>query len=141
MFLQVYINARAPPIFKSENFSDPNVKNLVDLVSTKQVQVFNKEGKIKIAAFDYGIKFNQIRILCDLGACVDVLPWNDKSFDLNKYDGLFLSNGPGDPIQCQEAIEILQRWLSEEKIVKPVLIFFLLNPHFTKLFKKLNTIN
>ena len=116
----MYINSKAPPIFKSEHFTDPNCINLVDLVSTKKIQVFNKTGTIKIAAFDYGIKVNQIRILCDLGARVDVLPWNDRSFDLNKYDGLFLSNGPGDPTQCTAAIEILQKWLSEESIVKPV---------------------
>ncbi len=116
----MYINSKAAPIFKSEHFTDPNRTNLVDLVSTKKVQVFNETGKIKIAAFDYGIKFNQIRILCDLGARVDVLPWNDRSFDLNNYDGLFLSNGPGDPAQCTAAIEILQKWLSEESIVKPV---------------------
>ncbi len=116
----MYINSKAPPIFKSENFNDPNTTNLVDLVSTKKIQVFNETGKIKIAAFDYGIKFNQIRILCDLGARVDVLPWNDCSFDLKSYDGLFLSNGPGDPKQCTTAIEILKKCLSEQGIVKPV---------------------
>ena len=56
------------------------------------MKVYNKDGKIKIAAFDYGIKNNQIRIMCDLGACVHVLPWNDRSFDLNRNENfIFLS--------------------------------------------------
>lgn len=91
------------------------------MVSTKKVQVFNKEGTFRIAALDFGIKYNQIRLLCNLGACVHVHPWNDESLSINEYDGLFLSNGPGDPTQCQAAIDIIRKWLNNSsKTIKPV---------------------
>lgn len=47
------------------------------------MQVYNQSGKFKIAALDFGIKYNQIRILSNLGACVHVLPWNDSTLCLN----------------------------------------------------------
>ena len=40
--------------------------------------VYNKAGTFKITAVDSGIKFNQIRLLCQKGACVTVVPWNYK---------------------------------------------------------------
>lgn len=48
---------------------------------------------------DCGLKYNQIRCLVARGARVDVVPWNAK-LDAANYDGLFLSNGPGDPKIC-----------------------------------------
>ena len=52
---------------------------------------------------DCGLKFNQLRCLVSRGARVDVVPWN---YDLGQanFDGLFLSNGPGDPQKCAETI-------------------------------------
>lgn len=63
-----------------ERFFDPNLVNLVDMVSVKEPVVFNKSGLIKIIAVDFGLKYNQIRLLCNLNACVTVVPWN---YDLN----------------------------------------------------------
>ena len=36
------------------------------------------------------------------------------------YDGLFLSNGPGDPVKCGAVIEIIRKWINNGKTVKPV---------------------
>lgn len=47
-----------------------------------------------------------------------MLPWNHK-YSINDYDGLFLSNGPGDPTQCSESIENLKEWLQND-LKKPV---------------------
>ena len=57
----------------------------------------------RILAVDCGLKFNQLRCLVSRGARVDVVPWN---YDLGQanFDGLFLSNGPGDPQKCAETI-------------------------------------
>ena len=76
-------------------FDDPNTRNLVDVVSRKEPQTYGS-GDIKIIAVDCGIKNNIIRDLAKRGATVKVVPWN---YDFNKeqYDGLFISNGPGDP--------------------------------------------
>jgi carbamoyl-phosphate synthase (ammonia) len=52
---------------------------------------------------DCGIKENIIRNLVKRGAEVKVVPWN-YNFTKEKYDGLFISNGPGDPALATETI-------------------------------------
>ncbi|XP_070556717.1 multifunctional protein CAD-like isoform X2 [Ptychodera flava] len=86
---------------------DPNLRNLVAEVSCKKPTTYNKSGDVKIVAVDCGIKYNQIRCLANRGACVTVVPW-DYKLDSTEFDGLFLSNGPGDPEQCTAAIENLR---------------------------------
>jgi carbamoyl-phosphate synthase small subunit len=56
-------------------------------------------GKFKVVALDFGIKRNILRLLTDAGCDVTVLPANATSEDILAYkpDGVFLSNGPGDP--------------------------------------------
>ncbi|KAK3747312.1 hypothetical protein QZH41_016939, partial [Actinostola sp. cb2023] len=86
---------------------DPNVRNLVAEVSTKQVEIFGKGNPHKIAVVDCGIKHNIIRNLVQRGAEVHLLPW-DYDYTKMDYDGLFLSNGPGDPALATDAINILR---------------------------------
>lgn len=83
MLAKIYINSSKAPCLNGEAFFDPNTVNLVDLVSTKNVKVYNPNGKFKIAALDFGMKYNQVRLLCNLGACVHVLPWSTEL----KFDG------------------------------------------------------
>ncbi|XP_052267533.1 CAD protein-like isoform X3 [Dreissena polymorpha] len=99
-------------------FMDPNKLNLVEEVSLKEPLTYNKGGDVHIAALDCGIKYNQIRCLCDRGATVTVLPW-DSPVDFKDYDGLFLSNGPGNPMMCSQTISNLRCVLATENI-KPV---------------------
>ncbi|KAI0356195.1 carbamoyl phosphate synthase small subunit [Trametes cingulata] len=102
----------APP--RPEEYWDPTTENLVDQVSTKTPYELNPKGDVKIAVLDFGAKANILRSLVRRGAAVTVLPWN---FDFNKirdqYDGLFLSNGPGDPNHCMEAALNLRRTMQE----------------------------
>ena len=94
---------------------DPNVQHLVSQVSSPIVQSFNPSGKVKILAVDCGIKYNIIRQLCEKGAHLTLVPYNhDISTEMasGKYDGLFLSNGPGDPRQCVETVEQLKKILA-----------------------------
>ena len=97
-----------------EEYWDPTFENLVDQVSTKAPYELNPKGDVKIAVLDFGAKANILRSLVRRGAAVTVLPWN---FDFNtvrdQYDGLFLSNGPGDPNHCMEAALHLRRTLRE----------------------------
>lgn len=75
---------------------DPNVRNLCAEVSVKEPTTYNKGGDIKVALVDCGTKINIIRCLAKRGAEVVVVPWNhDFTKDSTKYDGVFLSNGPG----------------------------------------------
>ena len=69
-----------------------------------------KQANYKIVALDYGVKHNILRILCELGCDVQVLPATTKYSELQKFqpDGIFLSNGPGDPEPCDYAIAMIQ---------------------------------
>ncbi|XP_046877046.1 CAD protein isoform X1 [Hypomesus transpacificus] len=87
---------------------NPDQRNLVREVSMKDPRVFNPSGTVRITAVDCGIKNNQIRCLAQRGACVTVVPW-DHPLDQTDFDGLFLSNGPGDPQFCMETVENLRR--------------------------------
>jgi len=95
-------------------FWDPSKENLVDQVSTKEPYQLNPSGSVRIAVLDFGAKANILRSLVRRDAAVTVYPWN---YDFNAvremYDGLFLTNGPGDPAHCTEAIMHLRRTLEE----------------------------
>ena len=64
------------------------------------------ETKFHVVAFDYGVKFNILRMLAARGCKVTVLPAQASAADALalKPDGIFLSNGPGDPEPCDYAI-------------------------------------
>jgi len=68
-----------------------------------------QDPKFHVVAFDYGIKRNILRMLVDRGARVTVLPAQASAKDALrlKPDGVFLSNGPGDPEPCEYAIEAI----------------------------------
>ncbi|MGE0775302.1 MAG: glutamine-hydrolyzing carbamoyl-phosphate synthase small subunit [Sphingomonadaceae bacterium] len=78
----------------------------------------NAARKPKVVAIDYGIKRNILRNLIDAGADVTVVP-AQASFDdimAHQPDGLFLSNGPGDPAATGEyAVPVIRQWLETGK--------------------------
>ena len=106
---QASLNAPEP-----EEYWDPSLENLVDQVSTKHVYTLNPSGNLKVAVLDFGAKANILRSLVRRGAAVTVFPWN---YDFNSvrdhYDGLFLTNGPGNPEHCMEAALSLRRTINE----------------------------
>lgn len=63
-------------------------------------------AKFHVVAFDYGVKFNILRMLAERGCKVTVLPAQSTAAQALalKPDGIFLSNGPGDPEPCDYAI-------------------------------------
>lgn len=111
--------------FSVPEWDDPNVKNLVAEVSTKEPVTYapsplsevklGKDGKpIRILAVDVGLKFNQIRCFVRRGVELKVVPW-DYDFTNEKYDGLFVSNGPGDPAVMTKTVSHLKKVLQEGK--------------------------
>ena len=66
--------------------------------------MFGRGNKTKIVCIDCGVKENIIRNLVKRGGEVRVVPWN-YDFTREAYDGLFISNGPGDPALAAETIE------------------------------------
>tara|TARA_R110002049_G_scaffold252263_1_gene426737 strand:- start:35732 stop:36883 length:1152 start_codon:yes stop_codon:yes gene_type:complete len=79
--------------------------------SLKEGYAAGGEGKYKVVALDYGVKHNILRILTDLGCDVEVLPAQTTYEELSALnpDGVFLSNGPGDPEPCDYAIKMIQQ--------------------------------
>lgn len=78
--------------------------NYVDRVSTKEIIRYNTgQGKKRVVLVDCGVKANIIRCLLKRDVEVIRVPWN-YNFNELEYDGLFISNGPGDPGTCGEAV-------------------------------------
>jgi carbamoyl-phosphate synthase / aspartate carbamoyltransferase / dihydroorotase len=101
-------------------FDDINQRNLVQEVSTTTVQIFNPTGYPSVVAVDCGMKFNQIRCFISRGAKVTVVPWNHDLASIKDMDGLFLSNGPGDPAVCSMTVKNIKTLMS----AKPSLPIF-----------------
>ena len=79
--------------------------NYVDKVSCKEVIRYNQgEGKRKVVLVDCGVKTNIIRCLLKRDVEVIRVPW-DYDFNELEFDGLFISNGPGDPDTCDAAVQ------------------------------------
>jgi carbamoyl-phosphate synthase small subunit len=87
------------------DFYNPDNDNLVDLVSVKEKQVYGN-GEHKVLLVDCGVKNNIIRHLLSRNTTVIRVPW-DYDISREEYDGLFISNGPGDPEKCTVTIRNL----------------------------------
>ncbi len=92
---------------------DPNKENLVAQVSIMEKKTYGK-GKYKILLVDCGVKNNIIRNLLKRDTTVIHVPWN-YDFSNEVYDGLFITNGPGDPKQCKETIKNLSVAIGKDK--------------------------
>lgn len=92
---------------------DPNADNLVAQVSTREVKTYSPGGDIRIAVVDCGVKQNIIRSLVRRGATVDLLPWDtDVNAVSHQYDGIFYTNGPGNPEVAAKAVSHLKTLLT-----------------------------
>jgi carbamoyl-phosphate synthase small subunit len=103
-------------------FTDPNARNLVAEVSRKHPVTYGK-GPIKIVAVDCGMKNNIVRYFVrNCNVTLKVVPWN---WDLEQerapgggeqpMDGLFVSNGPGDPSMVQETVRNLKKFVCQQQ--------------------------
>jgi carbamoyl-phosphate synthase small subunit len=102
-----------------------NGLNLVDPVTTPQpyraadvVGVSAERPRFKVAAYDYGIKFNILRLLGERGCDVTVYPAATPASEIlnGGYDGVFLSNGPGDPAAVKTAIKGIKGLLGKTPV-------------------------
>lgn len=117
--IEVDLKATPPDFSKIQ---DPNKRHLVDEVSTKEVKVYGKGNKTKVIAVDMGMKYNIIRQLVKRDVELTVVPWNYPfAAEMHKFDGLFLSNGPGDPNMCMETVRELEKVITcPDDQVKPI---------------------
>jgi carbamoyl-phosphate synthase small subunit len=76
---------------------------LAAAVSTRERHAFSRAGDLRVAVVDYGCKRSILRRLAHAGAAVTVLPHDVDADELAGYDGVVLSNGPGDPGSLTDA--------------------------------------
>lgn len=93
-------------------FYDPNLENLVDKVSIREPVTYGS-GNYKVVLIDCGVKYNIIRNLLLRDITVIRVPW-DYDYHTLEYDGLFISNGPGDPKMCRETIDNIGKSLQKD---------------------------
>ena len=103
-------------VFSDENeidFIDPNKINQVARVSTTEIITYGT-GKKRVVLVDCGVKHNIIRCLLKRNVTVIRVPW-DYDFNAIEYDGLFISNGPGDPDTCGITVKHIREAMKKEK--------------------------
>ncbi len=100
--------------------------DLVKKVTCQKAYVWNdsqfsskkSESRFSVVAFDFGIKHNILRIFESLGCRVTVVPAHTSAQEVLSYDpdGIFLSNGPGDPSAISYAIENISSLIGKKPI-------------------------
>lgn len=103
---------------EDEAYIDPEAINLVRRVSTKApFHVSSSLGDMHVALIDCGVKENILRSLVSRGASVTCFPFD---YPIHKvahhFDGVFISNGPGDPTHCTATVYNLRRLFETSQI-------------------------
>jgi len=88
------------------DFINPDDENQVAKVSCKEVITYGN-GKHRVLLVDCGVKHNIIRCLLNRDTTVIRVPW-DYDFNHIEFDGLFISNGPGDPEYAKDTVRHIQ---------------------------------
>ena len=88
--------------------------NFVAQVSCKEVIHYNEGKPKKVILVDCGVKHNIIRCLINRNVEVIRVPW-DYDFNSIEADGLFLSNGPGNPDTCQVLVNHIKTYMQKHK--------------------------
>ncbi|KAL9029707.1 MAG: hypothetical protein Q9196_002086, partial [Gyalolechia fulgens] len=115
------------PRSEAVDWFDPNRTNLVAEVSTQEPHIYSPRqanalyhpsGRpLKVVCVDVGLKFNQLKCLVNRGVEVLVVPWDYNFPKLvgHEYDGLFISNGPGDPAMLEKTVSHIATALEENR--------------------------
>lgn len=98
---------------KIDQFPNDDHEHLVAKVSPR-VHTSYPNGQKLVIAVDCGMKENIIRSLCRFPVHIKRVP-HSYDYTQEEYDGVFLSNGPGDPQRCSETIAILKKALQKDK--------------------------
>lgn len=96
-------------------YPDYTQVNYVDQVSCKEIIRYNEGAGKKVVLIDCGVKANILRLLLKREVEVIRVPW-DYDFHALHYDGLFISNGPGDPDTCEATVRNIRRAMQDERL-------------------------
>ena len=91
-------------------WDDPNARNIVAEVSTPQSRLYTCWGEKTCVLADLGAKHGIVRKLNARGINVLKVPWN-YDWSQEQADGVIISNGPGNPKACAEAIQVIRKAL------------------------------
>ena len=97
------------------NYPDYAGVNYVNQVSCKEIIRYNEGAGKKVVLIDCGVKANILRLLLKREVEVIRVPW-DYDFHALHYDGLFISNGPGDPDTCEATVRNIRRAMQDEHL-------------------------
>jgi carbamoyl-phosphate synthase small subunit len=90
---------------------------LVADVSTPEPYAYSDVGRVRVAVVDYGCKRSILRRLAGAGAAVTVFPHDVAADDLSAFDGIVLSNGPGDPEPLTQETETVRELLGRAPLL------------------------
>lgn len=102
---------------KSAFIHNYGTENYVSQVSCREIIRYQEGAAKRVILLDCGVKLNILRCLLQRNVSVVRVPW-DYDFTGLDYDGLFLSNGPGDPNQCEVAVEHIRQSMTRNN--KPI---------------------
>jgi carbamoyl-phosphate synthase small subunit len=86
-------------------------RSLAAAVSTRDPYVYRESGRVRIAVVDYGCKRSILRRLAQADAAVTVFPQDVDPAELRRFDGVVLSNGPGDPAPLRDEVGVVAELL------------------------------
>lgn len=95
------------------DYFNPNTTDLVAGVSIGKPETFGS-GRKKVILVDCGMKTNILRSLQRYDVCVTRVPFN-YDYTTEEYDGVLVSNGPGDPTICAETVQVLRKAMKAQK--------------------------
>jgi carbamoyl-phosphate synthase small subunit len=112
---QLKIDQLKLKLSKTPSMEGLNLTSKVTCSSNYKFKDSNKNNMFKIAAIDFGIKNNILRLLSKRKCAITVFPANVSSQEIMDFnpDGVFLSNGPGDPSTVIDAIECIKNILGK----------------------------
>ena len=90
---------------------------LVSEVSTAETYVYSDSGRAQVAVVDYGCKRSILRRLAGAGAAVTVFPHDVSADELVPFDGVMLTNGPGDPEPLVDEVAVLRELLGRVPVL------------------------
>jgi carbamoyl-phosphate synthase small subunit len=79
--------------------------------------VYSEAGHTRVAVVDYGCKRSILRRLAGAGAAVTVFPHDATADELARFDGVLLSNGPGDPEPLEQEVAVVRELLGRVPIL------------------------
>ncbi len=95
------------------DFYDPNKDNVLEKVSVKKPVEYNKKGTIKLILIDCGVKNSILRSFIKRDCCVLRVPY-DYDFFSHSFDGIIISNGPGNPKMVKQVVGRVKKCMEKE---------------------------